>query len=68
VEDWNEEPGQDWIARLTAHFRRCVWLNPVPEGHWGYTHSIRLVRELLAGRMFPLTLEGIDAAMREAAR
>jgi uncharacterized protein with von Willebrand factor type A (vWA) domain len=45
-----------------------VWLNPVPEAHWGYTQSIGLMRGILAGRMFPLNLEGLDGAMRALVR
>src|ERR671913_154376 len=63
VEHWNEEAGQAWMERLLAHFPKAVWLNPVPPSHWSYTHSIGLIRALMHGRMFPLTLEGIDQAM-----
>jgi uncharacterized protein len=68
VEHWNEEPGEAWIQRLLAKFPNTVWLNPVPPEHWGYTHSIGLVRQCFGNRMFPLTPEGIDGAMRELAR
>jgi uncharacterized protein with von Willebrand factor type A (vWA) domain len=68
VEHWNEEAGQAWIARLLGHFPKAVWLNPVPQERWEYTHSIGLVRRLFGNRMFALTLEGIDQAMRELAR
>ncbi len=64
VEHWNEEAGQVWMERLTGHFSRAVWLNPVPQAHWGYTQSIGMMRSLLEGRMFPLTVEGLDGAMR----
>ncbi|HEX2553747.1 MAG TPA: VWA domain-containing protein [Microvirga sp.] len=68
VEHWNEEAGQAWMERLLGHFPKAVWLNPVPRPHWDYTHSIGLVRRLLGERMYPLTLEGIDGAMRELVR
>ena len=68
VEHWNEEPGQVWLERLLRHFPKAAWLNPIPEDHWGYTHSIGLMRGLMGGRMFPLTIEGIDGAIRELAR
>jgi uncharacterized protein with von Willebrand factor type A (vWA) domain len=45
-----------------------VWLNPVPQNQWDYTQSIRLVQRLFSNRMFPLTLEGLDGAMRELVR
>jgi uncharacterized protein with von Willebrand factor type A (vWA) domain len=45
-----------------------VWLNPVPEHQWDYTMSITMVRQLMGGRMYPLTLEGLDRAMRELMR
>ncbi|WP_117194868.1 vWA domain-containing protein [Rhizobium terrae] len=68
VEHWNQEPGQAWISRVTDHFRRCVWLNPVPEDHWGHTMSIGLVRQLVNDRMFPLTLGGLEQATRALTR
>mgnify|MGYP006172084565 CR=1 FL=1 len=68
VEHWNEEPGRAWMERLLNHFHRAVWLNPVPQKHWGYTHSISLMRELVSDRMYPLNLEGIDQGMRELVR
>ncbi|MBN9061660.1 MAG: VWA domain-containing protein [Rhizobiales bacterium 65-9] len=68
VEHWNEEPGQAWIQRLTSHFHHVAWLNPVKETHWSYTHSIQVMKRLMADRMYPLTLEGIDGAMRELVR
>ncbi len=68
VEHWNEEPGQVWVQRLLDHFPKAVWLNPVPQKHWDYTHSIGLLRRLMSHRMYPLTIEGIDRAMRELVR
>jgi len=68
VEHWNEEAGQAWMERLLGHFPKAVWLNPVPRAHWDYTQSIGLLRRIAGDRMYPLTLEGIDAAMRELVR
>ena len=68
VEHFNEEPGAVWMERVTRTYPACVWLNPVPESQWEFTHSIRMVRQLLGGRMYPLTLEGLDRAMRELVR
>jgi uncharacterized protein with von Willebrand factor type A (vWA) domain len=68
VEHTNEEAGQVWLERLTRAYAACVWLNPVPEDQWEYTQSIRMVRQLVGGRMYPLTLEGLDHAMRELVR
>jgi uncharacterized protein with von Willebrand factor type A (vWA) domain len=68
VEHMNDEPGAVWLQRLTATYPAAAWLNPLPEAHWGYTTSIALVRELMADRMYPLTLDGLDAAMRELTR
>jgi len=45
-----------------------VWLNPVPERHWEFTPSIKLMKQLMADRMYPLTLDGLDCAMRELSR
>lgn len=68
VEHWNEEAGEVWLRRITDHFAKAAWLNPIPEEHWGYTHSIGLVSKLMEGRMFPLTLDGLERAMRALAR
>lgn len=69
VEHWNEEPGAMWLKRVTDVYERVVWLNPTPRQHWDHTPSISLVREVIGQqRMFPLTLEGLDGAMRELSR
>jgi len=68
VEHWNEEPGRVWLDRLTSHFRRAAWLNPTPERSWSYVQSITITRQLMEGRMFPLTPDGIDAMTRELSR
>jgi uncharacterized protein with von Willebrand factor type A (vWA) domain len=68
VEHWNDEPGRAWLERLLAHFPKAIWLNPVPQSHWGYSHSIGLIRNLFSNRMYPLNLEGIDQGMRELVR
>ena len=65
VERWNDEPGRVWMQRLLDHYPKAVWLNPVPEKYWDGTISIGMIRALMEGRMFPLTLDGIDRAMRE---
>ncbi|WP_439529753.1 vWA domain-containing protein [Pannonibacter sp.] len=68
VEHWNEEPGSAWMQRVLNIYHRAAWLNPVPEQQWDYTHSIRMMRELMGGRMYGLTLEGLTDAMRDLAR
>ena len=68
VEHWNPESGQAWIERLTAHFRRVAWLNPTPQPAWSYSHSTAILQQLLEGRMYPLTLGGLDAMTRALSR
>jgi uncharacterized protein with von Willebrand factor type A (vWA) domain len=65
VEHWNDEAGSVWIKRATETWGKAVWLNPTPETYWDYTQSIAMMRELMGERMFPLTLDGLDRAMRE---
>jgi hypothetical protein len=60
VEHWNDEAGAVWLGRLLATYPRAIWFNPVAQAQWGYTDSIRLVRDILSERMFPLTLAGLD--------
>ncbi|MGQ0457604.1 MAG: vWA domain-containing protein [Hyphomicrobium sp.] len=68
VEHMNPEAGALWLQRVTDIYKHAVWLNPVPERHWDWTPSIGLIRKLMAGRMYPLTLDGLDAATRELMR
>ncbi len=68
VEHWNEEPGSDWMRRILDIYSRAIWLNPVPERYWQGTASNQLIRQLMGGRMYPLTLDGLDRAMRELSR
>jgi uncharacterized protein len=68
VEHWNEESGRVWMRRIASHFPRLVWLNPEPEERWKWTPSIGITRELTGGRMYPLTVDGIDRAMYELRR
>lgn len=68
VEHMNEEPGRVWLERLTRTYPHAVWINPVPENQWLYTQSIGIIQRAMANRMFPLTLEGLDGAMKELVR
>jgi uncharacterized protein with von Willebrand factor type A (vWA) domain len=68
VEHFNEEPGMTWLARLLQVYPRTIWLNPTPERHWTYSASTDLIRNVFAGRMYPLTLAGLDQAMRQLVR
>ena len=64
VEYNNEEAGAEWLQRLTHHFPKFAWINPEPQGVWQYRQSIGIVQQLLGGRMYPLTLKGLEEAMR----
>jgi uncharacterized protein with von Willebrand factor type A (vWA) domain len=68
VEHMNEEAGAAWLQRVTDVYAHSVWLNPVPETQWDYTPSIGLIRRLMGGRMYPMTLAGLDASIRELMR
>ena len=64
VEYNNEEAGAEWLQRLTNAFPKFAWINPEPQGVWGYRQSIAIVQQLMNQRMFPLTLPGLEGAMR----
>jgi uncharacterized protein len=64
VEEWNEEPGHVWMRRLLDQWPGAAWLNPAPQSRWQWTQSTQMIAQLMEGRMFPLTLEGLDGAMR----
>ena len=64
VEHWNEEPGAVWIERLLKAFPKAIWLNPEPRARWDYTPSVKLTRELMDERMYPLTVAGLDQGIK----
>jgi uncharacterized protein with von Willebrand factor type A (vWA) domain len=68
VAHWNPESGQVWLSRMLQHYPKSVWINPVPAAHWQYSQSTKIIRDLFEDRMFALTLEGLDAAMRRLMR
>jgi uncharacterized protein with von Willebrand factor type A (vWA) domain len=68
VEHFNDEAGAIWLERLTAHYRRSAWLNPRPQRSWAHVMSCGLIREAMEGRMFPLTLGGLDEMTKELSR
>lgn len=65
VDFWNAEPGQVWLERLLRHYRRAAWLNPLTRNAWPHTHTIRMIGELMTGRMYPMTLAGLDDMIAE---
>ena len=64
IEHWNEEPGSVWLKRMLDHFKNAVWINPEEKQHWSFTPSIKLTHDLMEGRMFPLTLDGLSEAIK----
>jgi len=68
VEYNNEEPGAVWLQRLAERFPKFAWLNPEPEGVWEYRQSISVIRQVMANRMYPVTLAGLERAMRDLTR
>ena len=64
VEHWNEEPGAVWMDRVANTWDSVAWLNPTPARHWAHTPSIGVMKQLVKERMFPLTIQGLDQAMR----
>ena len=68
VEHWNAEAGAVWMARLLKRFRNAIWINPRDPRAWEGTSSARLMRQLMEGRMYPLTLDGLEAGLKELQR
>ena len=63
VEHWNEEPGALWMQRLAGVYNNLVWINPTPQDTWEYSGSVELIRGLVGGQMYPLTIAGLEEAM-----
>jgi uncharacterized protein with von Willebrand factor type A (vWA) domain len=68
VEHWNDEAGATWLQRVTEIYENCIWLNPIAERYWEHTASTQIIKQIFSDRMYPLTLEGLDHAMRELSR
>ncbi|MAZ18818.1 MAG: VWA domain-containing protein [Ahrensia sp.] len=68
VEHWNEEAGAVWMQRVLDKFPKTIWLNPEREDRWRFTQSTQMLNEIMGGRMYPLTLKGLDEATRELSR
>ena len=68
VEHWNEEAGAVWLQRMIDIYENSIWLNPVKQAWWGNTQSVEMVKQIMGDRMYPLTLDGLDGAMRELNR
>ena len=68
VEHMNDESGATWLQRVVNTYPATVWLNPVPERQWEFSTSTRMVQEIMGGNMYPLTLGGLEDAMRELTR
>ena len=63
VEHWNEEPGATWVTRFAEHYDKLVWINPTPQETWEYSSSVSMTQELVEGKMFPLTIRGLEEGM-----
>jgi hypothetical protein len=68
IEHFNEEAGAAWLKRLTDTYRSAAWINPTHEAYWGHSASTAILKRLMDERMYPLTLDGLDEAMRELSR
>lgn len=68
VEHWNEEAGAIWLQRIVEKFDKVAWLNPAPEAHWGAGGSLGVIKQIFEDRMYPMTIEGLEKAMRELSR
>ncbi|MGM0450554.1 MAG: vWA domain-containing protein [Pseudomonadota bacterium] len=68
IEHWNEEAGSTWFQRMTDHFSKVVWLNPLPEDYWGQGGSLGMIQKLVGFQMYPMSLEGLESAMRYLSR
>ncbi len=68
IEHWNEESGSVWFQRIKDHFDKVVWLNPLPQEYWGQGGSLGMIQKLVENEMYPMSLEGLEAAMKYLSR
>ncbi len=64
VEHWNDEPGAVWMKRILNTYSKAIWLNPEPRNRWDYTPSVKLTRDIMDDRMYPLTIAGLDEGIK----
>ena len=68
VEHWNEEPGAAWMERFDEIYDKIIWLNPTPQETWEYSSSVMMTQELVGGKMYPLTIKGLEEGMGELSK
>ncbi|MFT6906267.1 MAG: hypothetical protein ACJAS1_002932 [Oleiphilaceae bacterium] len=68
IEHWNEEAGAVWMRRLTDHFEKVIWINPLPVHYWGEGGSLGATKQLIDQKMFPMTAEGLEEGMKYLSR
>jgi len=68
VEYSNSEPGANWINRMLDHFTHHAWLNPEPEHVWQYRQSVSIIKDLMKSKMYPVTIQGLESAMRDLSK
>jgi len=68
VEYANNEPGATWINRMLDHFKHHAWLNPEPEHVWQYRQSVSIIKDLMKSKMYPVTIQGLESAMRDLSK
>ena len=68
IEHWNEEAGSTWFQRISDHFAKVVWLNPLPEEYWSQGGSLAMIQKLVGYQMHPMSLEGLESAMKYLSR
>lgn len=68
IEHWNEEAGATWMQRMTDHFEKVIWINPLAERYWGEGGSLGITRQLVEEHMYPMSIEGLEAGMKYLSR
>lgn len=68
VEYMSQDTGQAWLKRITDHFDKVAWLNPEAPSYWQYTQTIGLIKDIMQGHMYPMTLHGIEDMTKYLAR
>lgn len=68
IEHWNEEAGAIWMQRVTEHFDKVAWINPMPKDYWGEGGSLGITKQLMEEHMYPMSIEGLEEAMRYLSR
>jgi uncharacterized protein with von Willebrand factor type A (vWA) domain len=66
IEERSGKPSYERLRFIAENFPHSVWINPRAAGHWPYTRTIGIIREIFP--MFELNLDGLEQTVTHMMR